>query len=226
MERIEGRPHPAVERRLVREIARRGIGEDFVQPSLPGGDLAGLGDDPEIAALLGIAGQRRLRPGMVARAMVEHAVHRQRHAALVQVAGDRTHVVDAAEPRIDRAIIGDRKAAVAVARLRQRHRQRVEQPHAQPVEPAEPHLQPRQIAREAIDVEAVADHVGRAEPTRIRRAVAIERAQVIGARLGGGIEHRAQPGLLRRPLRMIAIQGIEQGDQRRAAIRRAIARRW
>ena len=73
-----------------------------------------------------VAGERGLRPRVLARGVVEDDVDAQRHPGCAQVGGERAQVVDRAERGLDGAVVDDRVAAVVGLRPRVQQRHQVQ----------------------------------------------------------------------------------------------------
>ena len=109
-------------------------------------------------------GARRLEPGMLLGGVVDHEVGDHPHAPVARGADQLDEVAEAAEPRVDRVVVGDVVAVVAVGGRLERHQP--EAVDAQPVEMVEPLDEPVEVADavavavlEGLDVQAVEDRV-------------------------------------------------------------------
>jgi hypothetical protein len=115
---------------------------------------------------------------VLARGVVEDQVDAQRDVTLVQIRDERLQVGHGADPRIHRAVVLDRVAAVVipVAGPQQRHQVQVADTEIGQV--VEMLADTRQGAREPVGVTDVADHAGPLEPRGIDLAAAVEQAQL------------------------------------------------
>lgn len=77
----------------------------------------------EVSAVVRVARASCLRPGMLVGHVIAHQVEDEADAPPAHVASHEAHVVDRAEVRTHRAVVGHRVAtvAVAVAGTKQRH---------------------------------------------------------------------------------------------------------
>ena len=124
LERIEGRPDRSTHLGDGREIAGCGRREDLEQAGLERLRVCSV-DDVVKCLIVGIAGARSLRPVMVVGGMVERQVDAQADPSVAQPCREPLDIVHRAEPGLDREIVGDRKAAVAITRPRLQQRQQM-----------------------------------------------------------------------------------------------------
>ena len=161
---VEGGPHPALELRLPREAARRRGGEDLGQRHLVGVGLGAIGERAVEGQRPRVAGQRGLRPRVLARGVVEDHVDAQRHARGAQVVGQRAQVVHRAERGLHRAVVDHRVAAVVGLRAGVQERHEVQVADAELAQVGQALAHAVQRAGEAVDVGHVADGLLALEP--------------------------------------------------------------
>jgi hypothetical protein len=116
------------------------------------------------------------------RGVVEHQVHAQRDAPLVQVAGQRLQVGHGAEARVHLAVVGHRVAAVALALARPQQRHQVQVADAQLDQVVQVLADALERAGEPVGVADVADHPGPLEPGRVDLPAAVQPPQLRRAR--------------------------------------------
>ena len=85
---IEGGPHPAVQVVVEREAAGSEIGEHLGQRLLEPVGLDPVRVDPEVPAVVRIAGPRRHRPGVLPGNVIEHEIDNQADLRFSQPAGE------------------------------------------------------------------------------------------------------------------------------------------
>ena len=154
---------------------------------------------------------------MLAGGVVEHEVDAQAHAPLVQLPGDLLEVGHRAQPRVDRAVVRDRVAAVVLPgpRLQQRHE--VQVGGAELGEVVQLARQLGERAAEAVDVADVALHPGPLEPARVDLPPAVQppqRGRALGGRGQRDAQRRARTARRRRPVRVEPGQRLVHVGQR------------
>jgi hypothetical protein len=145
--------------------------------------------------------------------VVEHQVDAQRHAALVQVTGQRLQVGHGADPRIHLVVVGHRVAAVALPRARPQQRHQVQVGDAQLDQVVQVLAHSPQRAGEAVGVADVADHPRPLEPGRVDLPAAVKPPQSRRARGGGAqrVEHQPDGEFVH--VRHVAVEDAERlGD--------------
>ncbi len=178
---VEARPHPA-EARDLGEAARRDVGEYLGQGALVGVGFGAIRVDQVHLAVAGLACHRLAGPFVLSRGVVEHQVHAQGDAALVQVARQRLQIRHGADPRVNLVVVGHRVAAVALPLARPQQRHQVQVGDAQLHQVVQVLADPRQRAGEPVGVADIADHAGPLEPGRVDLPAAVEPPQLRQAR--------------------------------------------
>ena len=210
---VERGPDPAVELVVPREAARREVGEHLRQRQLVlVGDVP-VGEDQVVVALLGVAGPRGRRPGVLAGGVVEHQVDADADAAPAQGGREVAEVVDVAEVGPHRAVVGHRVAAVVGCRPRgqQRHQVEVRHPELHQVVGVVGHLV--EGAGEPVGVRRVAQRVRPLEPVRLGQPLVVEVVQLVGPRVV------RRPGDRQQPVRDrfgVGVQAPQRGHQVRS----------
>ena len=128
---------------------------------------------------------------MLARRVVEDDVDAQRHPLGAQVLRERAQVVHRAQRRLDRAVVGDRVAAVVGLGPRLQERHEVQVADAELAQVREALADAVQRAGEAVGVGDVADRLLALQPVRRDLALVVQAAQLRVA-LGRGARDRLQ----------------------------------
>jgi hypothetical protein len=170
---VAGLRHPA-------EGARRPVGEHLRDRRVVGVGQLPVGERGVEVGVRRVAGQPGLRPGVLAGRVVEHQVDAQAHVPLVQLQRHLLQVGHRAQPRVHRAVVHDRVAAVVLAGPGPEQRHQVQIGDAELTQVVQPSGQLGEGAAEAVDVADVALHPGVLEPGRVDLAPTVETPQVIG----------------------------------------------
>ena len=163
---VERRPHPAPQLGLPGEVAGGVVGKDLRQRRLVGVRHSAILEGPVEGELALVAGQRGLRPGVLARGVVDDDVDAQRHALGAQTGGQAAQVVHRPERGLDGAVVGDRVAAVVRRGPRAQERHEMQIGDAQLAQVGQALAHALQRPGEAVDVGDVADGVLAVQPVR------------------------------------------------------------
>ena len=163
------------------KLPGREIGEDLRQVRFEGVGFAPVRVDAKVVAIPRISSAGGSRPGMFAGHVVEHQIDDQADPGAAKPAGEGTQIVDGAETRFHRAIIGDRVAAVVVPLpgLQQRHQMQVLHPQLGQI--VEVVADAGQAAGEPVGVGGIADHRGLLEPVRLEQPPLVQLVQFFAA---------------------------------------------
>ena len=207
LEGVEGGPHPAAHAVVPGEVAGGEVGEDLRQGALVGVGLGAVGEDEEVVAVALLAGAGPHRPLVLGGHVVEDEVHHQGDALGAQLAGQVLKVLHGAQVRAHGAVVGDRVAAVGVARARGEQGHEVEIGDAQLTQVVDAVLHAAQGAGEALGIGGVSDAARVLDPGGVEGTGQIQAAQlVVALRVGPGGQSQQVEDLL---LGGVAVEGGE-----------------
>ena len=163
---VEGRPDPALELLVPREVARREVREDLRQRALEVVGHVAVLEDVEVVPVRRVARPGARRPVVLAGDVVEHQVHHQADALAAERGGELAQVLGAAEVGVHRPEVPDGVAAVVVALARLEQRHQVQVGDAQVLEVVEVLGHALEVAGEPVGVAGVAEHPRLLKPVR------------------------------------------------------------
>ena len=178
LEDVEGGPDPLADLFPVGEGARMLVGEDLPQRALVGVGHGAVGEEEVVVGVLGIAGQRALRPAVLVRGVVEDEIQHQADARGAQLVAKLAQVVHRAEARFHGAVVAHGIAAVVVALRSFEQGHQVEIGEAKFLEVRNLGAEPVEVAREQIDIIHAAQHGLRLEPGGVRLALSVQLLQL------------------------------------------------
>jgi hypothetical protein len=190
---VERRPHPRLQGVLVGEAARREVREDLGQGALVGVGHGAVREKVEVVLVPLLARPRPFGPEMFAGNVIEHEIQDEADSVAAQCGGQIRQVRHRAEIRTDRAVVGDRVAAVAVTGPRGEQRHQVQIGHPQLLQVPDAVGDAGQRPPEALGVGGVAQHPGGLEPVRGQRPFGVQQVEfgIALAEGGGGQRHQA-----------------------------------
>ena len=198
---------------------------------------------PHVVVAIGrrAIGARRAKPRVLVGGVVDHEVDDHAQAAIARVADGVEHVAQVAEPRIDREVVGDVVAVVAVGRRVEGHQPQARGAQARGVidaldEPGEVAAAVAVGVVELLDVEAVDDgvlppqvagrpgaHRTRALSAARRRSAVAPRAAAPAAAPGQRALVRGQPQLRAARLGLVVEAPVRAGVARRRRLQVVVA---